>query len=71
MVWPYVGEPGNLALVSKRIVFLVTQNQRALLEFPSGKLNGPGVPHNNSCRTMLREHRVPEFAHLMAQSSLV
>lgn len=27
---------------------LVAQNQRALVEFPSRKLNGLGVPHNNS-----------------------
>jgi hypothetical protein len=29
-------------------VFLVAQNQRTLVEFPSRKLNGLGVSHNNS-----------------------
>jgi hypothetical protein len=46
--WALCGGTGESSPLSKKTVFLVAQNQRALVEFPSGKLNGLGVPPNNS-----------------------
>jgi hypothetical protein len=40
-VGPYAGEPGNLVLLSKKMVSLVAQNRWTL--GPSGTLKGPGV----------------------------